>query len=170
MTIFDNGQRIADRIIDEIGDSVVSELLDNVDEHKSSWEQRPKSFLVKQLMLNAGKDSGTMAKYLGCKKTSFNNKLSRDSFDFDDMVIIAEACGYHLSFVRNKPANDSTDELIIKFDEYYAIYDAKPENKDKQVLRRFEEINKDTREVKYQVYLKLKKELERMQLDYGFSD
>lgn len=43
-----------------------------------------------------------MADILGCQTASLRNKLSQDRFTIDELIMIAESCGYTLKLVPTK--------------------------------------------------------------------
>lgn len=61
------------------------------------WANRKKSNLVEALRKEAGLDKKDVVGYLGVTKPYLENKLHRDSFSFEDIIIVAYACGFVLS-------------------------------------------------------------------------
>ena len=75
---------------------------------KETYINRRKSQLVKMLMKASGKKPREMAEALGCSLAYFNNKLFRNSFKFEDLVLLANEAGYELVF-RKKQDNTQID-------------------------------------------------------------
>lgn len=71
----------------------------------SHWKERSKSYIVKTLMFFGDVDIRRLAECLGISTAYFNNKLTRNSFSFDDMVTIANACSYDICFVSKDKSN-----------------------------------------------------------------
>lgn len=64
-----------------------------------TWEDKPKSNIVKYLMGACDKQTADIAYVLGTTETYLNNKLHRNSFSFEDIAIVAEACGFTMCFI-----------------------------------------------------------------------
>lgn len=62
-----------------------------------TWGNRPKSKIVKSLMEVGHLNGRAVAEKLGVSVQYFNNKLHRNSWSFEDLIQVADACGY--SFV-----------------------------------------------------------------------
>ncbi len=127
------------------------------------WEGRPKTRIIKWLMSQGHIDQATMAKYLGCKKPYLDNKMTRDSFSIDDLLIAAYACGYSLTLTKNTSAPDHQESYVIDIVDYF-------KSNDDEVLVRITEIEKELKENKKAEYERKKAELEMMKREYGFSD
>lgn len=127
----------------------------------TTWEDRPKSYIIKWMMEQSGIGVDKLAEYLGFSKQYFNNKLSRDSFSFDDLLVAAYACGYSIAFNSNDP--ESRDSFEVNLKEYFQNYD-------EEVLERIEEIKDREKKIRRMEYEKMKEELERMKTEYGFED
>lgn len=123
-----------------------------------TWKTRGKSNLVKWLMQKSGITTEQMAGYLGFSVAYFNNKLHRNSFYFEELVIAAYVSGY--SFVLT--SDDGEEQNVITMSD---CFDANSE-----VYNRIEEVNSRLFNVKRLEYEKLKTKLELMAKKYGFEE
>lgn len=96
-------QRFYNQVID--GDILILESMPSgIDSNESAvktldvvherWANKHKSNIVKWLMKKRGLSHEETAKILGVSKSYFNNKLFRDSFSFEDLLMVAYSCGY----------------------------------------------------------------------------
>ena len=116
------------------------------------WENRPNSNIVHFLMKTAqitGKETGEI---IGCSKQYFENKKNRDSFSFEDLVILAEACGYSICFI------DKEGEKHFRPTVSYEVVD------------KVEAFNKKNRENKMQEYEKLQNKLKKLKEELEIWD
>ena len=156
----ERGKKAADNILKKYGNITLSNL-EHIGLVSHTWKNRPKSNIVKWLLEQSNTSLDDIARYLGCTRHYLNNKLSRGSFSFDDLLIIAYACGFSIT-LTNKENTSSTAyavEMIDFFDNY---------NND--VLDRIEKIEKEKKISKRVEYEKKKAELEKMKEEYGFDD
>ena len=132
-----------------------------VDIISKTWTKRRKSNLVKWMMKDTGTSLDTVAEYLGCSKQYLNNKLNRDSFSFDDLVIVAYACDFTFTLTRT----DSKKVYVRQIDavEHFKGYDNK-------TLERITGLKNGVRDTRRAEYEKKKAELEQMRIEYGFKD
>jgi len=134
------------------------------------WNNRPKSYLVKWLMLygNVACDEAAIA--LNISKSYFNNKLNRNTFSFEDIVAIAHLCGYEIGF---KAYDDSIDEDHSAFVATPKIFCDNEiyERINKIYELREEKIRKDEEKLHHQKeYLRMKQELAEYKTKYGIKD
>lgn len=57
------------------------------------WVDRPKSNLVNWLLKNSNAERKELAMLLGITGAAFDNKMSRNSFSVEDILLIADVCG-----------------------------------------------------------------------------
>ena len=60
---------------------------------------RNNSAIIKYFMKCSGMPTETMAKYLGCSSTYFHNKLARNSFNIEDLMVASYACDVDLGSI-----------------------------------------------------------------------
>ena len=96
------------------------------------WINRKKSNLVKWFLLNSETSVETLCEGLGYTKAYFNNKITRDSFSFEDLVAIAYLCGF-------KFAISSWDENLKREIRYFDILD---EEASDRVYKTMQNVNK----------------------------
>ena len=123
-----------------------------------TWSDRPKSMLVKELMQYTGYSAAEFANILGYSLTYFNNKLSRNSFSFEDLIFLFYASDIKISLTDKK--NQSVWKTI-SLEEWF------PEDA-KQVDNVKKEYHEKIYEKKRKEYEKLKNELDSMKELYGF--
>lgn len=68
---------------------------------RSEFEGKPKSKFVKELIDERGLSKKECAKILKTSENYFNNKLYRDSFSFEDMLVLIYVCGYKVALIDN---------------------------------------------------------------------
>lgn len=129
----------------------------------TTWAWRPKANIMKWLVEKSDTDLDSLAKYLGCSRSYLNNKLSRDSFSFDDFVRAAYACGYSITFTRFDQKKNRLKSYVVDFVEYFGHHDPKI------VFDTIEVLQKEKRS-KREEYERKKAELEIMKKEYGFED
>ena len=117
------------------------------------YKNRKKSALVKWLFNHSYFASySELSSIMELSLPYFHNKLNRNSFSFEDILLISELCGFTVSLVNNE-----TGEIYkINLNEFFS-----EEN--------FERLCKQVYEAKREEYNSLKKELERMNQLYGFD-
>ena len=112
------GKEAVEAFLKEYGDLPVSSL-DRIYTVSKTWENRPKANMVKWLMDKSGVSLDTLAAYLGCSRQYLNNKLTRDSFSFDDLVIAAYACGFTFTLTSNEVKDGKQDVYRVDLGEYF---------------------------------------------------
>lgn len=119
-----------------------------------TWKSRPKANMVKWLMKQSCVGLDTLAEHLGCTVSYLNTKLARDSFSFEDLIIVAYACGYTFVLANNNGEEDPVFrvDIIRHF-----------ENSDPDVLERINAIEEraQTRAARREEYEKKKAEIEQ---------
>jgi len=158
----EHGREAIDSFLKKYGEMPVSDL-DAVDYVSSTWENRPKANMVKWLMTKASVSVDTLAAYLGCSRQYLNNKLTRDSFSFDDLVIAAYACGFTFTLTSNDEEDANRCAYRVDLVDYFKACDD-------EVLVRISEIEKESHEARRAEYESKKAELERMKREFGFED
>ncbi len=150
----------------------VSKQTEPVDLVSETWKGRPKSNMVKWLMRRSGASPDRIAKYLGCTVNYLNNKLSRDSFSLDDLIIIAYVCGYTFVLLDNNEESISANSFRIDLLEYFKADDTDDERNShyKAIINRISTIEAENKASKRAEYESKKAELERMKVEYGFED
>lgn len=128
-----------------------------------TWKTRPKANLVKWLMQSSDTSLDTVASYLDCTVNYLNNKLTRDSFSFDDLILIAYACGYTFVLTDNNEEIQSENSFRVDLLDYFG-------NSDPAKLERISRIEDEKQNAIREEYEKKKAELERMKAEYGFED
>ena len=128
-----------------------------------TWAHRPKSNIIKWLTEKSNVDFDRLANYLGCSRAYFNNKLSRDSFSFDDFVLAAYACGYSIVFTKYNEKDACINSYVVDFMDYFENY--KPEI----ILNTVQLLQRENHEKRAE-YERKKAELEKMKAEYGFED
>ena len=68
----------------------------------SVWKNRKLSNLVKWFLLKGTMSREEVAEMLGTTTAYFNNKMHRDSFSFEDLVKIGNACGFDFIIASNR--------------------------------------------------------------------
>ena len=116
------------------------------------WKNRPKALLVKGLMKDFNFSLDEIATIMGTSVSYLNNKFSRNSFTFEDLLLLFHAANLKIEI---KKKNDSVWKTI-------ALRDWYPEDADK--------VDEKMREVKRKEYLLLMDELKSMKELYGFED
>lgn len=129
----------------------------------ATWAGRPKSNIMKWIAAKSNTDLDALARYLGCSREYLNNKLSRNSFSFDDFVAAAYACGYSITFTRFDQTSDSLKSYVVDFVKYFG--NCKP-----QFVLDTVQLLQTEKHSKRAEYEQKKAELERMRKEYGFED
>lgn len=75
-----------------------------------TWATRCKSRLVKILMEAGCVDTKVVADKLRISTNYFNNKLHRNSWSLEDLIQVAETCGYSFVLMPTKAAEKETME------------------------------------------------------------
>ena len=79
---------------------------------------------LKEMMKNADVTVPEAAECIGCSVGTFRNKLSKDRFSVNELMILCEICNYHLAFIPNSleldtsSCNDSTSPYLFDVDSY----------------------------------------------------
>lgn len=160
-----HGKALVDQFLEKYGDTPLSQIIgvDSVEMVSPTWENRPKSNMVKWLMEKSGRSLEDIAEGLGCSITYLNNKLHRDSFSLDDMIIVAYVCGYALTFTSNNPDDKDRSTFQIDVKDYFRA-------RDTNALARLYEYEKRLKNQKKDEYEELKAKLAQMKAEYGFED
>ncbi len=109
---------------------------------------RNNSAIIKYFMKCSGMPTETMAKYLGCNTSYFYNKLTRNSFSIEDLMVASYVCGVSLG-------------VIDPWEYISNIPDTK---------RRIETIRVAEKKALKDWYYATKEELEAMNKIYGFEE
>ena len=109
---------------------------------------RNNSAIIKHFMKRSGMSTELMAKYLGVTTQYFNNKLSRNSFSIEDLMVASCACKVDLSVI-------DPQEYISNISDVSARVDAVRMN-EKELVKAW--------------YYSTKKELELMNEVFGFEE
>lgn len=127
-----------------------------------TWKSRPKANMVKWMMKQSGTSLEKIAAHLGCSVSYLNNKLTRESFSFEDLLLVAYACGYTFVLVNNNEEISSKDSFRVDLLKHF-------EN-EQEVLDRINAIEEEKKQAKRAEYEAKKAELARMKAEYGFED
>lgn len=149
------GEKILNKKMDTYGDSTIAEL------ESGSWRRKRKSYLIKWLM-NEKEDltREKLGELFGSSRDAVSQKLSRDSFTIDELIIAAHAAGYDLA-LRNR----ETERLkLIRALEWFKDYDDVVYERLKNLVPQSVKI------IKRSEYEMKKKELEALKAEYGFED
>lgn len=68
---------------------------------KNAYIDRDKSCIIRELMHETGVGVDEMAKAVGCTTQSFRNKLSRNSWSFDEVATMCKRCKCDLTIKRD---------------------------------------------------------------------
>lgn len=129
-----------------------------------TWKNRPKANMVKWMMKQSDTSLDEVAAHLGCSVSYLNNKLTRESFSFEDLLLAAYACGYTFVLVNNNEEISSEDSFRVDLLKHF------DNEEGKEVLARINEIEEEKKKAKRAEYEAKKAELERMKAEYGFED
>lgn len=159
------GKSYVGEILKLYGDITLNQIADveAVEPVSETWKDRPKSNIVKWLMDKSGRSLEEIAESLGCKPSYLNNKLHRDSFSLDDMIIVAYVCGYAITITSNNPDDEERSTFQIDVREYFG-------SSNPDALRNLYEYEKRMKIQKKAEYDALKARLEQMKTEYGFED
>ena len=135
----------------------VNKKIAPVETVSETWSDRPKANMVKWLMKRSGTSLDTVAEYLGCTVNYLNNKLTRDSFSFEDLILVAYACGYTFTLVNNEKV-DEADSFRVDLFQHFAISEPK-------VLERINRMEEEKIKAAREEYEQKKAELERMKAE-----
>jgi len=153
------GKQYVDKLFSEQnGDVSISQLGAVIADNKQS-----KTVLIRWMMRKSGITLERLARYLGCMPQSLRNKMVRDSFSIDDLVICAHACNCSIQ-IRNNAESDGNNTLVINPYDFFRSSETET-----SVLERLEMLDKEDYKEKEKEYLVLKEELERMRAEYGFE-
>ena len=139
--------------VSKYNDVSVNQLL------SSTWKTRKKSNLIKILMKKGNISIDDLASLIGCSKHYLNNKLNRDSFSFEDILVAAYVCGFSVCLTNKR--TKKTEEIDVKdFIENNTNYS-------------WDQISSFSSEQQLKIrkeYEQKKADLERMKEEYGFQD
>ena len=154
------GKEAVEAFLKEYGDLPVSSL-EPIYTVSKTWENRPKANMVKWLMDKSGVSLDTLASYLGCSRQYLNNKLTRDSFSFDDLVIAAYVCGFTFTLTSNEEKDGKQDVYRVDLVEYFK---ASPDVLDRISNKKNESVVADNLRAEYQKKMaELEEEMEQRQ-------
>lgn len=77
------------------------EVIPPIRRSKGNYDDRPKSKLVKRIMAAGRMRYKDAANVLGVSEPYFSNKLIRNSFSFEEIVKLADACAFDVIFVNS---------------------------------------------------------------------
>lgn len=117
-----------------------------------------KSELIKAIIKKSAITRKELAVYLGITEYYLDNKFSRNSFSFDDFVIVAYACDRKIGFLRD----DVTFIDYVDPDDYFG--------NNSEVLKRLKDADKNKKKRIREEYEKKKAEIAVMKERYGFED
>ena len=140
----------------------VNKKIAAVEPVSDTWKNRPKANMVKWMMKQSGTSLEEIAAHLGCSVSYLNNKLTRESFSFEDLLLAAYACGYTFVLVNNNEEISSEGSFRVDLLEHF--------KNDQEVLARIDAIEEEKKQAKRAEYEAKKAELERMKAEYGFED
>ena len=123
-------------------------------------KNKPDSALIMWMIKNSKRkiDIPVLAKYLNCQTQSLRNKLNRNSFSVDDLMITAYACDFSISI-----KNDSNEDLYAVDPKVY--FSAK----DSETWERISSLKNTNYAEKKAEYDELKAKLESLDKEYQFS-
>ena len=159
------GEEAVNELLAKYGGVPLNQVGDmkSVDLINDSFDNRPRSNLVKWMMEKSNKTVDDLAECLGCTTTFINNKLHRGTFSFDDLIMIAYICGFFITITDNNPDEEERCTYQIDVKDYFRNY-----NKDAlEQLFAYEERVRKQQKAEYD---KLKAKLEKMKEEYGFED
>lgn len=154
MDNMERGKQFADEFLKKYGDLPISELPKFIPE-----KDKTKTALIKKMLNDSGTSVETLAKYLDCKPQSLRNKMFRNSFSIDDLIICAHVCNFSVVLKNNATNADAVIDIVEFF---------KPLHDD--VLVRISDLDKKSKVAKRVEYDRLKAELDRMKTEYGFEE
>lgn len=114
------------------------------------WNEKPKSRLVRYLMGKEKLLSETVSRLLGTTKSYFDNKLHRNSFSLEDILLIAKYCGYDMYL------ESPTDKILIDLNAFDGLTD-KMKIRIEMLKKRKEELELELRAIENDI---LKGEIE----------
>jgi len=159
------GENAVQEIMKKYGDVPLSQLTDmgSVKLMNNTWDNRPRSNIVKWMMDKSGKNVEDLAESMGCTTTFVNNKLFRGTFSFDDLIIIAYICGFLITITENNPDEKERRTYQIDVKDYFRNYNT-------DILDSLFAYEEKRRNEKKAEYDELKAKLEKMKEEYGFED
>ena len=140
----------------------VNKKIAAVEPVSDTWKNRPKANMVKWMMKQSGTSLEEIAAHLGCSVSYLNNKLTRESFSFEDLLLAAYACGYTFVLVNNNEEISSEDSFRVDLLKHF--------ESEQEVLDRINAIEEEKKQAKRAEYEAKKAELARMKAEYGFED
>ena len=123
-------------------------------------KNKPDSALILWMLQNSKQkiDIPILAKYLKCQTQSLRNKLNRNSFSVDDLLITAYACDFSISI-----KNDSNEELYAIDPKVYFS------SKDSETWERISSLKEKKYAEKKAEYDELKAKLDLLEKEFQFS-
>lgn len=73
------------------------------------------SDFIRKMMKESDVSVSDAAECIGCGNGTFRNKLTQDRFSVENLIVIAELCGYKLTFV---PDDDKKESEPLTVNEY----------------------------------------------------
>ena len=123
---------------------------------KDTWKNRKLSWLIKCLINNSESNLNELAECLGISKTYLNNKLTRNSFSFEEILI-----AIYLSKKRI---------VILDGNKIYAEFNPLSWfSEDDDMLKRIKNCELNKRMKIIEEYNAKKAELEEMKIKYGLE-
>ncbi len=161
----ERGKKVTEALLQEIGEYSFNKLdgVKTIDVVGPKWENRPKSNIVKWLMDKSDLSLDDLAEALGYSPSYLNNKLHRDSFSLDDLIVVAYICGYSLTFTSNNLDQENQESYQIDVKEYFSASNA-------DALMKIVEYEQNMKERKKAEYDELKAKLEKLKAEFGFED
>lgn len=114
------------------------------------WVDRPKSNLVNWLLKNSNAERKELAMLLGINRAAFDNKMTRNSFSVEDILLIADACGFSIAVVSK------TDRSVHELNFRYFVGDISEQSEKFLSLKRAE-------------YDRLKEKAKKLEEEFGFK-
>ena len=159
------GEEAVNELLAKYGGVPLNQVGDmkSVDLINDSFDNRPRSNIVKWMMEKSNKTVDDLAVCLGCTTTFINNKLHRGTFSFDDLIMIAYICGFFITITDNNPDEEVRCTYQIDVKDYFRNYN---EDALEQLFAYEERVRKQQKAE----YDELKAKLEKMKEEYGFED
>lgn len=154
MDNIEKGKQLVDSFIEKYGDLPLSELPKFIPD-----EDKTKTALIKKMLDDSNTSIDTLAKYLDCKPQSLRNKMFRNSFSIDDLIICAHVCNFSVVLKNNATNVDAVIDIVEFF---------KPLDDD--VLVRISDLDKESKAAKRAEYDRLKAQLDKMKAELGFEE
>lgn len=158
-------KEVLEQYIEEQGFAPLNHIegVPSIEPVSKTWVHRQKSNIVKWLMSISTRSLEEVAAGIGCTEAYLNNKLQRDSFSVEDIIIIAYICGFGLTFTSITPDIEKRATYQIDVQEFFRLTHG-------PTLKKLLAYDKDLKERKKKDYEMLKIQLERMKAEFGFED